>query len=1023
MTQQFIKILILGLFLISFANISDARAQFWIFGEDRMQRRAENRLEEADQLFSPWMHLGPVGIDSVDVQRDNELIQVFFTPEITHLPIRYPWIQYLENELMNMLGRRFRNYDMELFARDRHLKEFIPNYFRHRHVDRDTMRIRVREPVPSLVRRNRQPRFDGGLSDNHVAVWHSHGYYYDAGKDRWQWQRARLFGAIEDMLTMEYVVKYIAPMLENAGANVLIPRERDIQVNEVVVDVSSSSGQSELMVDFEADNWEIQPGGFALRDTLFDGDNPFRMGNHLRIPANSDDSLVYVPDIPESGRYAVYVSWAESSQNIPDAHYVVNYKGGNASFRVNQQMGFGTWIYLGHFYFSGGKDRHTGSVILYTDSEDQGYVTADAVRFGGGKGNIARRASGQGIPNLKSDREEGNATFQQAPVSGHADDSRWRLSDSPRYIEASRYYLQYAGMPDSLVYSLNEGMNDYNDDYMSRGEWVNYLMGAPLGPEEDREVSGLNIPIDLSFSFHTDAGVTPADSVIGTLAIHSTQRDDGLFPDSVSRLASRDLCDIIKDQLITDIRASVNPQWTSRAIWDRQYAEAWRPNVPAMLLELYSHQNLADIRYGLDPRFQFITGRAIYKGILRFIAHNEDREAVVQPLPPSRFAISETEGKTIRLSWQGVDDPLEPSATPDYFKVYMKQEGHGFDQVAVIDTNHIDIELPSWGDSYSFKVSAVNRGGESFSSETLSVALLPDRQKTVLVVNGFDRLSGPGVFDTGEMAGMTWWDDLPIPYGYSVFTTGMQYDYHRDSPWLDDDSPGWGASYGDIEKQVVAGNTFNYPAIHGNSITNAGYSFVSISREAFEEGDMDIEDYFAVNVIMGKQKGIPSWLDKDSLVFRTFSEPLIEKLTDYARNGGNILLSGAYVGSDMVQHHDNKAIEFASDWLGYTWRSNNASNTGDVYPTNAATLLNLPDLVFNTEVHPEIYVVEAPDAIEASGDFSSTVYRYASNKTSAAVVLNEKHKAFTLGFPFETILDPDDRDALMQRILLFFEEP
>jgi hypothetical protein len=1021
MVQRFLQILLLGLILLSNPFLNTAGAQVFISGEERVQRRAEKRLDEASLLFMPWKHLGSITLDSISVQRESERVQLFFSPALTHIPIRHHWLQYLENELMNMLGWRFRNYQLELFARGRHLYEFIPNIFREEHYPEDSLRIRIKEPVPPLVRRVAQPNYEQGLRDNHIALWHSHGYYYDTGNDRWQWQRARLFGTIEDMLTMEYVVKYITPMLENAGANVFLPRERDIQTNEVIVDSDSSNGGSEVLFHHGDSQWEINSGGFALQDTLFKGDNPFRIGTHLHIPSNSGGILEYIPGIPEDGYYAVYVSWAESPDNIADALYEVHYAGGNASFRVNQQMGYGTWIYLGQFYFARGKNRETGSVVLYTDSEESGIVTADAVRFGGGLGNVARRASAGSLPNRRSVSDTGNSTSNQTGFDDDIDATPWKLSESPRFVEGSRYYLQYAGMPDTLVYSLNEEKNDYNDDYMSRGEWVNYLLGAPLGPGGDRNVKGLNIPIDLSLAFHTDAGITPSDSVIGTLAIYSAQRDDGLFPDGVSRLSGRDLSDIIQDQLVSDIRALVNQDWTRRALWDRQYSEAWRPNVPAMLLELYSHQNLADVIYGLDPRYQFITSRAIYKGILRYLAHSEGREAVVQPLPPDQFAIHLTEGKRIRLSWQPVEDSLEPSAAAQYFKIYQREEGQGFDQGFTTTQNHIDFELSEWSKIYSFKVTAINSGGESFPSETLSVAVLPGQSKTVLIVNGFDRISGPGTFDTGDMAGVSWWDDLPVPYLFSASTTGMQYDFRRHSPWLDDDSPGWGASYGDIEKQIVPGNTYDYPSAHGSSIMNAGYSFVSVSRKAFENQPFNPDEYFAINLLMGKQKGVPSWPDNDSIVFRVFTDPMIDKLISYAKTGGNILLSGAYVGTDMILHNDKKAMDFAEEYLGYTWRTNNASNTGDVYPTNAAISMNLQDLAFNTGLHPELYAVEAPDAIEAAGDNSAVVYRYLSNKTSAAVSYSGQHKAFTLGFPFESVIKADQRDALMKRILFFFE--
>ncbi len=54
-----------------------------------------------------------------------------------------------------------------------------------------------------------------------------------------------------------------------------------------------------------------------------------------------------VPDIPEAGRYAVYVSYASLPISARDAQCTVHHKGGSDVFLVNQQMGGGTWIYLG----------------------------------------------------------------------------------------------------------------------------------------------------------------------------------------------------------------------------------------------------------------------------------------------------------------------------------------------------------------------------------------------------------------------------------------------------------------------------------------------------------------------------------------------------------------------------------------------------------------------------------------------------------------------------------------------------
>ena len=55
----------------------------------------------------------------------------------------------------------------------------------------------------------------------------------------------------------------------------------------------------------------------------------------------------------------------------------------------------------------------------------------------------------------------------------------------------------------------------------------------------------------------------------------------------------------------------------------------------------------------------------------------------------------------------------------------------------------------------------------------------------------------------------------------------------------------------------IAGNTFDYPFIHGKAIQAAGkYSFVSCSDEAVENGLVTLEDYPVVDYILGLEKKI-----------------------------------------------------------------------------------------------------------------------------------------------------------------------
>ena len=82
---------------------------------------------------------------------------------------------------------------------------------------------------------------------------------------------------------------------------------------------------------------------------------------------------------------------------------------------------------------------------------------------------------------------------------------------------------------------------------------------------------------------------------------------------------------------------------------------------------------------------------------------------------------------------------------------------------------------------------------------------------------------------------------------------GPQFEFTRALDWRDDDAGGFGASRSSYEKQVVAGNTFDYPAIHGEAIMKAGYSFVSSSVKAIEDGEMHLRGMVALDLILGKQ--------------------------------------------------------------------------------------------------------------------------------------------------------------------------
>ena len=968
---------------------------------DKFTKVLVKKLDNWKNPLTQWEHIAKPKLDSVLIGKNPQAITLWFAPGLSYYPFREDTYETFMRSINNSLGRKFRNYRIEVMTNNYPIDQLIPNYFR-KGLPVDSSRFPVSPKSHKMpVRRAAVDYPSLGLSGNSVALWHSHGYYYEMSLDRWEWQRAKLFGTVEDISIMGYVVPYLTRMLENAGATVFLPRERDTQTHEIIVDNDTSSQGSEFVLFNSGDFQKVQTG-FRFTDTLFPGQNPFKRGTSLRILT---DSAAYIPDIPAKGDYAIYVSYPRFKDNTSEAICIVSHTGGKTQFIVDQTMGGETWIYLGTFNFNSGKNAKSGSVIVKGNPGKDGFVALDAVRFGGGMGNVARRPSADLIKNQQSLNEN----IPQVIEGGKEDSSgfSWKTSGMPRFLEASRYWLQYAGMPDTLVYTPTNYRNDYNDDYQSRGFWVNYLN------------EGLGLPVDLSLAFHSDAGITPGDSVIGTLGIFYTAADSGKFPDGTSRMASRDLSDIIQTQIVGDIREEYEPRWTRRGLWDRPYSEARRPNVPGMLLELLSHQNLADMRYNLDPRFRFSVSRSVYKGILKYLAYVENRDYVIQPLPVTTFAITPVSGKKVRLSWEPSVDPEEPTSMPDKYKIYTKTGDNGFDNGIIVENKFTEIDLPAFDSIYSFKVTAINQGGESFDSEELSAGIKSGNQGNVVVVNGFDRISGPSWIEKGEMAGISWWDDNGVPYHNDLITIGDQYDFNRNNEWLDDDSPGWGATYTDRAGKIIPGNSFDFPRIHGKAIMSAGLSFFSISDEYFISSSMENTDYEVIDLILGEEKSTQFFNDTSRFDFRIYTPEFMKKIEQVTEAGTALFMSGAYVGSDLLTTDDSTAIKFAEKTLHFLPRTGHAVRGGNVYATDYAKPSFTGKFSFNTGYSPSIYTVEAPDAIEPAGKGALCSFRYAENNASAGVAFDGTNKIVILGFPFETIIDEKHRGQLMDQIMRF----
>ncbi|MFA7180528.1 MAG: hypothetical protein WC077_05185 [Bacteroidales bacterium] len=198
---------------------------------------------------------------------------------------------------------------------------------------------------------------------------------------------------------------------------------------------------------------------------------------------------------------------------------------------------------------------------------------------------------------------------------------------------------------------------------------------------------------------------------------------------------------------------------------------------------------------------------------------------------------------------------------------------------------------------------------------------------------------------------------------------------------------------------------------------------MSTSRNGLERIALDKEPYFMVDVIAGKQGQSKTGRGTSGIKFAIFDSTLISYLQSTANSGGNILLSGSNIATDLWDSYeiDTVAQNFATNILKYRWMTNQASKIAQVKPSPNPFGFDV-SFSFHNKPNPIVYSVESPDGIEPASNDSYTIARYADNNISSGVAYSGPYKSIVLGFPVESAKSESDLHNLINQIIEFFKK-
>jgi N-acetylmuramoyl-L-alanine amidase len=338
---------------------------------------AANTLIKNDSAHLPKIKIS-LTVDSFSASTSS--INLYFNIQSAHkkgdLPADY--IEMLPEILMPLTTHYLNDVQLLLFAKEAVTNEWKTlNYFGNLSKAPTYNPIQNNDPYPAKAGKNNavlnrvfpttgSPTPQGALAGK--TVWLSPGHGWHNTGSGFVTQRGTTNAIVEDFVSAESVDYYLMGYLYNAGANVWSVRERDVNINEIIIDNDvPASGYSET--------------GSWSNGSVAGYGGTYRVANS---DATETATASFVPNLTQSGLYWVSVRCIAGVNRATDVSFTIIHSGDTSVVKVNQEIHGETWVYLGQFYFTASSPN---KIILSNISLETGQaIIADAVRLGGGIG-------------------------------------------------------------------------------------------------------------------------------------------------------------------------------------------------------------------------------------------------------------------------------------------------------------------------------------------------------------------------------------------------------------------------------------------------------------------------------------------------------------------------------------------------------------------------------------------------------------------------------------------------------------
>jgi uncharacterized protein YneR len=249
-------------------------------------------------------------------------------------------------------------------------------------------------------------------------------------------------------------------------------------------------------------------------------------------------------------------------------------------------------------------------------------------------------------------------------------------------------------------------------------------------------------------------------------------------------------------------------------------------------------------------------------------------------------------------------------------------------------------------------------------------------------------------------------EDAGVTYGRTAGWLGFQTSFDK-SKMGSERRDGLGFTNDTLMGQFIAGNDFDYIRTHTQAIATARkYRVVSCSAEAVEYNEVQPQRYEMMDLILGLQRK-----DGYSLVPYQVMTPIMkEHLRLFAKKGGALLVSGAYLGTELQEPAERRYLE---DVLKIKFGGRDLDSLQRDSIRGLGT-----EFTFHRHLNERHYAAQHPEILEPVYPAFSAM-KYADDFSACVAYGGTDYKAITMGFPLECIKDEPKRNSIMRGLLQF----